>query len=119
MRTVERERGATAVIVAIMIVSLVAVGWDRWTNIEVYFDNGLDQTVKLDLDGKHFDLGENATQKEEMHEGKHSVIVRGADGKEMAAFKPHVFMVMGKKSGMWSILAARPYAFAPKPDAAA
>ena len=76
-------RIAGLVIVAIMIVSLAFVGWDRWTNIEVYFDNGLDQTVKLDLDGKHFDLGKGSTQKEEMREGKHTVVVHGKDGKEI------------------------------------
>jgi tetratricopeptide (TPR) repeat protein len=76
-------RIAGLAILVISVVSLAFVGWDRWTNIEVYFDNGLDQTVKLDLDGKQFDLARNATQKEEMHEGKHAVIVRGADTREI------------------------------------
>ena len=76
-------RIAGLVIVAIMIISLVFVGWDRWQNIEVYFDNGLDQTVKLDLDGNHFDVGKSSTHKEEMHEGKHTVVVHSADGKEI------------------------------------
>ncbi|HEY8182955.1 MAG TPA: tetratricopeptide repeat protein [Thermoanaerobaculia bacterium] len=76
-------RIAGLVIVAIMIISLVFVGWDRWQNIEVYFDNGLDQTVKLDLDGNHFDVGKSSTHKEEMDEGKHTVVVHSADGKEI------------------------------------
>ena len=70
-------------ILVISIISVAFVGWDRWTNIEVYFDNGLDRTVKLDLDGKQFDLGRNSTHKEEMQEGRHTVIVRGADAKEI------------------------------------
>jgi tetratricopeptide (TPR) repeat protein len=76
-------RIAGLVIVVISVISLAWVGWDRWTNIEVYFDNGLDHAVKLELDGKKFDLAQNSTQKEEMSEGKHTVIVRGPDAKEI------------------------------------
>ncbi len=74
-------RYAGLAILVISVISVAFVGWDRWTNIEVYFDNGLDQAVKLDLDGKHLDLARNSTQKEEMHEGRHTVIVRGSDAK--------------------------------------
>jgi uncharacterized protein (TIGR02246 family) len=39
----------------------------------------------------------------------------GPDGKEMPAFNPHLFMVLGKRDGNWKVLAARPYAFVPQP----
>ena len=39
--------------------------------------------------------------------------IRGADGKELPTFNPHVVLVMGKTDGDWQILAARPYAFRP------
>ncbi|HEY8666400.1 MAG TPA: SgcJ/EcaC family oxidoreductase [Tepidisphaeraceae bacterium] len=40
---------------------------------------------------------------------------RGADGKEIPTFKPHVFFVMNKKDGEWHAAAVRPYSFAPAP----
>jgi ketosteroid isomerase-like protein len=41
--------------------------------------------------------------------------MRDAAGKELPVFKPHVFFLMGRKDGNWAILAARPYAFVPRP----
>ncbi len=76
-------RYAGLAILVIMVISLGFYGWDKWTNIEVYFDNGLDRAVKIDLDGRHFDIGRNSMAKEEMNEGKHTVIVHASDGKEI------------------------------------
>ena len=76
-------RIAGLVIAVIAIFSLGFYGWDRWMNIDVYFDNGLDRAVKLDLDSAHFDIAPNTFHKEALKQGAHTVVVRASDGKEI------------------------------------
>ena len=76
-------RIAGLIIAAIMLFGLGFYGWDRWTNIDVYFDNGLDRAVKLDLDRDHLDIAPNTFHKVALWQGAHTVIVRGKDGKEL------------------------------------
>jgi len=83
-------RIAGLAILAISLVSVSVYEWDRWTNIEVYLDNGLDRTVKIDLDGQHFDIGRNSMRKEEMKSGPHQLVARGAEGKEIERLNFHI-----------------------------
>ena len=76
-------RYAGLAIVAIMLLGSGFYAWDRWTNLEVYFDNGLDRAVKIEVDGQKFDVALNSLHKEELHSGSHSAVVRGTDGKEI------------------------------------
>ena len=76
-------RYAGYALLVVAVVAFAVYGWDRKTNLHVYFDNGLDRTVHLSVDGNQFDLGHGATRNEEMHEGKHTVIVREHDGREL------------------------------------
>jgi len=73
-------RIAGMVIAAIAILGLGFYAWDRWTNIDVYFDNGLDHAVKLDVDSAHFDIAPNTFRKESLKQGAHTVVVRGSGG---------------------------------------
>ena len=41
--------------------------------------------------------------------------ILGPDGRELAAFKPHVLFVLGKSKGEWSVLSARPYEYCARP----
>ena len=71
---------------AILVIVLLGgsfYAWDRWTNIMVYFDNGLDRSVKVDLDGHNFDLARNSLHSEELKSGPHTAVARGSDGKEI------------------------------------
>ena len=76
-------RYAGLAIVAIMLLGSGFYAWDRWTNLEVYFDNGLDRAVKIEIDGQKFDVALNSLHKDELHSGSHSAVVRGTDGKEI------------------------------------
>jgi tetratricopeptide (TPR) repeat protein len=76
-------RYAGLVILAIMLLGGGFYAWDRWTNIEVYFDNGLDRSVKVVLDGQKFDVGLNSMHTENVSAGAHTAIIRGSDGKEI------------------------------------
>lgn len=44
--------------------------------------------------------------------------MRGADGKELPTFKPHVLLVLTRREGDWRVLSARAYAMTPAPGAA-
>ena len=71
---------------AILVITLAGSGfyvWDRWTNLEVYFDNSFDRGVKVDVAGRNFEIAQNSFHKEEMDAGNYTAIVRGTDGKEI------------------------------------
>ncbi|HLJ75569.1 MAG TPA: tetratricopeptide repeat protein, partial [Thermoanaerobaculia bacterium] len=76
-------RWAGLAILVVMVFSLGFYAWDKWTNIDVYFDNSLDKSVKVDLDGSAFDVALNSLHKEQLNSGSHTAIVRGTDGKEI------------------------------------
>jgi len=81
---------AGLILVAISLFSFGFYEWDRRANMEVYFDNGLDRAVRLDLDGKHLNLGRNNRTKEELKDGPHAVIVRDVAGKEIERLTFHL-----------------------------
>lgn len=71
---------------AILAVLLLGAGiyvWDRWTNIALYVDNGLDRAVRIDLDDRHFAVARNTMHQEHLRSGAHTLIVRGNDQKEI------------------------------------
>jgi len=76
-------RWAGLAIVVIMILSSGVYLWDRWTNLEVYFDNSFDRAVKVEVGGRNFDIAQDSLHKEEMNAGSYIAIVRGKDGKEI------------------------------------
>jgi tetratricopeptide (TPR) repeat protein len=76
-------RYAGLAILAVSVVSVVFYAWDRKSNIKLYFDNGLDRVVQIDVDGRRFELARNAPRGEEMKEGAHTVVVRETGGKEI------------------------------------
>lgn len=76
-------RIAGIALLALVIPSLIFVAWDRRSNIEMYFDNGLDRPVKVELDGHTFDLPRKSPRKEVLKEGAHTVVVRETGGKEI------------------------------------
>lgn len=72
--------------IAILAVMLIGGGiyvLDKRSNIEVYVDNGMQQSVRVDLDGRHFDLGRNARSMETLKEGAHNIAIHQKDGKEI------------------------------------
>jgi tetratricopeptide (TPR) repeat protein len=72
--------------IAILVVSAVSfafVGWDRKKNIDVFFDNGLNRNVDIDLDGRHFEVPRDANHNEKMTEGTHTVVIREKSGREI------------------------------------
>jgi tetratricopeptide (TPR) repeat protein len=70
-------------LLVLIIPVMLYVAWDRRTNIEVYFDNGLDRAVNVEVDGRKFALPRRSPQKETLNEGSHTVIVREIGGKEL------------------------------------
>ncbi|HUJ13719.1 MAG TPA: tetratricopeptide repeat protein [Thermoanaerobaculia bacterium] len=76
-------RYAGIAIAVIAVAGLAFYAWDRWTNIDVYFDNGLDRSVKVQVDNDTFDLALNSLHEQQLTQGSHTAVVRATDGKEV------------------------------------
>jgi tetratricopeptide (TPR) repeat protein len=86
------QAGPTLVRPALRIPGLIILGmvilggafyaWDRYANADLHIDNGLGRAVKVELDGKQFDLGAHAHAKESLSTGAHTIVIRESDGQK-------------------------------------
>jgi predicted Zn-dependent protease len=71
---------AGLILVTVVVLSLGYLAWDRYTNVNVYFDNGLSRPVALDVDGTRNSIRAYQNRMESLKRGRHTVVVREARG---------------------------------------
>lgn len=65
---------------ALMLVAGAYAAWDRYANIPLYVDNGLDRPVQVELDGRRFGVPAHGRQNESVHKGSHAIVVFDSGG---------------------------------------